>query len=170
LAAHPRSNPSPNTQKHPILSQPHDNNNDHHHHHHHHNHNHHNYHHNNNYNNNPILIPPPTTTPTAQNNNTSLDVPKAPELLGRVIGGAAAKGALPLTDLPSLLAKCEGAEPKRKLAAAAFKAVKAEGGDLAALAAGVAAGSFLGADEFDGDLPSVEEWLKAEGLAGAVPV
>ena len=102
----------------------------------------------------------------------SLDVPKAPELLGRVLGGAAAKGVLALSDLPELLAKCEGAEPKRKLSAAAFKAAQAEGGDVAALcaAAGVRAGAFLAADEFDGDLPSVEDWLKAEGLAGKVPV
>jgi hypothetical protein len=88
-----------------------------------------------------------------------------------VLGGAAAKGVLPLSDLPQLLAKCEGAEPKRKLAGAAFKAVAAEGGDLAALCAagGVKAGEFLAADEFDGDLPSVDAWLKAEGITG-VPV
>jgi translation initiation factor 4G len=111
----------------------------------------------------------PHFPPTPQ----SLDIPKAPELLGRVLGGAAAKGALPLSALPELLAGTEGAEAKRKLAGAAFKAVAADGGEarLAELCAagGVAAGAFLAADEFDGDLPGVEEWLKAEGITG-VPV
>ncbi|KIZ04763.1 Eukaryotic initiation factor iso-4F subunit p82-34 [Monoraphidium neglectum] len=104
----------------------------------------------------------------------SLDIPKAPELLGRVVGAAAAKGALALSELPQLLSKCEGAEPKRKLAGAAFRAAAAEGGGDAKLAqlcaaAGIRAGEFLKADEFDGDLPSVEDWLKSEGLS-AVPI
>jgi hypothetical protein len=119
----------------------------------------------------PPLPLPPLTFPPLLTAPPSLDIPKAPELLGRVIGGTVAKGVLPLADLPQLLSKCEGAEPKRKLSAAAFKAVTAEGGDLAALCAagGVKAGEFLTADELDGDLPSVEEWLKAEGISG-VPV
>lgn len=103
-----------------------------------------------------------------------LDVPKAPQLLGRLFGAAAAAGALPLSQLPVLLADVESAEPKRTFGAAAFKAAAAGlGGEekLAAAyeAAGVKAGEVFKADEFDGDLPSVEDWLK-EIECSAVPL
>ncbi len=104
-----------------------------------------------------------------------MDVPKAPALLGRFFGSAAAADAANLATLPELLGPTETAETRRKFAAAAFKAFKeAQGQDGLAKAAGEAGlkvGELLGKQEFDPeDLPSVEEWVKAEGLTGAVPL
>mmetsp|Transcript_38895 Transcript_38895/g.86508 ORF Transcript_38895/g.86508 Transcript_38895/m.86508 type:complete len:781 (+) Transcript_38895:79-2421(+) len=114
-------------------------------------------------------------TYTVQLEDLSLDVPKAPALLGHAVGSAVAAGILTIDALPQLLEGDYGAEPKRNLAAAAFKQVKAKLGEgkLKELctAGGVKAGSFLEADpQLDGDLPSTEDFLKAEGLAGAVPL
>jgi translation initiation factor 4G len=65
-----------------------------------------------------------------------LDVPRAPELLGRLFGAAAAAGRLPLSSMVSLLEKTEGAEAKRGFGAVALKAVAAgAGGDDKLLAA-----------------------------------
>jgi hypothetical protein len=107
-----------------------------------------------------------------------LDVPKAPELLGRFVGGAAAAcsssssgGSFSLASLGPLLEGAEGAEAKRAFAVATFKAYAAAGGGQEKLAealgsAGLKAEALFAADEFDGDLPSVADWLKAEGYAG----
>lgn len=107
---------------------------------------------------------------TATLEDFTMDIPKAPGVLGRAVGMAAAEGLVPLTVLSELLEGTEGAEGKRKLAAAAFKAVSAAGGEgkLKELAAGVPVADLLKADEFDGDLPSVADWAKKEGLAGAL--
>uniref|UniRef100_A0A383WGA1 MI domain-containing protein n=1 Tax=Tetradesmus obliquus TaxID=3088 RepID=A0A383WGA1_TETOB len=104
----------------------------------------------------------------------ALDVPKAPQLLGQLVGAAAAASALPLSVLPQLLEGAEGAEAKRNFAEAAFKAAAAGlGGEAgvgkACAAAGIKAGELFAADEFDGDLPSVADWLKAAGFA-SVPL
>lgn len=98
-----------------------------------------------------------------------LDVPKAPQYLGQLFGGAVAAGVLQLSTLNDLLAAAEGAEAKRGFAEAALKTLPS--GDLAEAckAAGIKAGELFAADEFDGDLPSVEQWLKNSGLA-AVPL
>jgi hypothetical protein len=101
-------------------------------------------------------------------------VPKAPQLLGQLVGSAAAAGALPLSVLPQLLEGAEGAEAKRGFGEAAFKAAAAGLGGEAKLgaacaAAGVKAGELFAADEFDGDLPSVQDWLKGAGLS-SVPL
>lgn len=103
-----------------------------------------------------------------------LDVPKAPQLLGQLVGAAAAASALPLSVLPQLLEGAEGAEAKRNFAEAAFKAAAAglgggAGVGKACAAAGIKAGELFAADEFDGDLPSVADWLKAAGFA-SVPL
>lgn len=104
-----------------------------------------------------------------------LDVPKAPELLGRLVGGAAAAcsssgsgGSFSLAALGPLLEGAEGAEGKRAFGAATFKAYAAAAGGQQKLAEAVGAAGLKGealfaADEFDGDLPSVADWLKAEG-------
>ena len=108
-------------------------------------------------------------TYTSALEDLSLDVPKAPQILGTVWGQCAAEGVVPLGQMGELLADEEGAEAKRKFAAAAFAAVKAAGeGKLKELAGGVKVGELLKAGEFDGDLPSVEDWLKSEGLSGVV--
>jgi hypothetical protein len=103
-----------------------------------------------------------------------LDVPKAPQLLGQLVGSAAAAGALPLSVLPQLLEGAEGAEAKRGFGEAVFKAAAGGLGGEAQLgaacgAAGVKAGVLFAADEFDGDLPSVQDWLKSAGFA-SVPL
>lgn len=104
-----------------------------------------------------------------------LDVPKAPELLGRLVGGAAAAcsssgsgGSFSLAALGPLLEGAEGAEAKRAFGAATFKAYAAAAGGQQKLAEAVGAAGLKGealfaADEFDGELPSVADWLKAEG-------
>lgn len=53
-----------------------------------------------------------------------MDYPKAPVLLGQLIGLGAASGALQLDVLPKLLEGDFGVEAKRDLAAAAFKALQ----------------------------------------------
>ena len=105
-----------------------------------------------------------------------LDVPKAPELLGRFVGAAAAAcsssgggGSFSLAALGELLEGAEGAEAKRGFGAAAFKAYAAAAGGQdklaeAVKAAGLKGDALFAADEFDGDLPSVADWLKAEGF------
>jgi translation initiation factor 4G len=109
-------------------------------------------------------------TYTSQLEDLSLDVPKAPQILGKVWGQCAAEGVVPLGQMEELLADEEGAEAKRKFAAAAFGALKTAGGEgkLKELAGGLKVGELLKAGEFDGDLPTVEDWLKKEGLAGMV--
>lgn len=104
-----------------------------------------------------------------------MDFPKAPQQLGHFVGLAISSGALELGDLSPLLEGDASAEPKRNFGAAAFKAVKAaQGSDdklaAACQAAGVKANALFMADpQMDQGLPSVEEWLKQEGLA-AVPL
>lgn len=61
-------------------------------------------------------------------------MPKAPELLGRLVGGAAAAcssssggGSFSLSELSDLLQGAEGAEAKRAFATATFNAYAAGG-------------------------------------------
>eukprot|EP00884_Botryococcus_braunii_P007223 jgi/Botrbrau1/16501/Bobra.0142s0095.1 len=104
-----------------------------------------------------------------------LDVPKAPKLLGSLLGHCLLEGALSADVLPDLCKPIEEGEPRRALIGVALKYVKGKAGEgkLAALAkeADIHASAFLEADpEIDPpDLPSVEDWLKEEGLQ-AVPV
>jgi hypothetical protein len=105
-----------------------------------------------------------------------LDIPKAPELLGRFVGSAAAAcsssgsgGTFSLAALSQLLEGAEGAEAKRAFGSATFTAYAAAAGGKDQLAEAVKASGLKGdalfaADEFDGDLPSVADWLKAEGF------
>ncbi|KAF6252216.1 eukaryotic initiation factor [Scenedesmus sp. NREL 46B-D3] len=111
---------------------------------------------------------------TSSLGDLALDVPKAPQLLGQLVGSAAGGGALPLSVLPQLLQGAEGAEAKRGFGEAALKAAAGGLGGEAKLAeacsaAGVKAGELFAADEFDGDLPSVQDWLKGAGLS-SVPL
>eukprot|EP00798_Chlamydomonas_sp_ICE-L_P015224 gene15224-21304_t len=104
----------------------------------------------------------------------SLDVPKAPSILGHFIGSAIQQNILPASALPELLSGDFGAEPKRDLSEEAFKCMQAGMGDSKALevlsTAGVKASAFLTADELDGDMASVEAWLKDLSLSDAVPL
>jgi hypothetical protein len=105
-----------------------------------------------------------------------LDVPKAPELLGTFVGQSAAAcsssgsgGSFSLAAINDLLEGAEGAEAKRAFGAATFKAYAAAAGGQEKLAeavkgAGLKGDALFAADEFDGDLPSVADWLKAEGF------
>ncbi|GFR43879.1 hypothetical protein Agub_g5008 [Astrephomene gubernaculifera] len=115
------------------------------------------------------------TTFTTQLEDLSMDVPKAPQLLGRFYGSCVSRGIASLDLLPQLMEGDASVEPKRRFSGAAFKVLRTAKGDqgLSKLCAevGLAAGAFLAADpEFDQGEPAVEEWLKAEGLAGIVPV
>lgn len=92
-----------------------------------------------------------------------------------MVGSAALQGILALDALPQLLEGDYGVEPKREFACAAFTRVQQQAGadGLAEMCtkAGVHAGAFLGADAtLDPDAPSIEDFLKQQGLAGIVPV
>ena len=54
----------------------------------------------------------------------SLDIPKAPKLLGSLVGQAAVESVLGIDALPDLSLKCEAAEPRRAFAAAALSHIK----------------------------------------------
>lgn len=97
--------------------------------------------------------------------------------MGRFVGSAAAAcsssgagGSFDLAALSPLLEGAEGAEAKRAFGATVFKAyAEGTGGSNDKLAEAVKAAGLKGealfaADEFDGDLPSVADWLKAEGF------
>ena len=105
----------------------------------------------------------------------SMDFPKATSILGHFVGSAVLRTILALDALPQLLEGDYGVEPKREFAAAAFKRVLAEAGvdGLAEMCAkaGIKASAFLTADaDLDPGAASVEEFLKKEGLAVAVPI
>ncbi|GLC43129.1 Eukaryotic translation initiation factor 4 gamma 1 [Pleodorina starrii] len=115
------------------------------------------------------------TTYTTQLEDLSMDVPKAPLLLGRFYGSCVSRNIASLDLLPQLMEGDASVEPKRRFSGAAFKVLRSAKGDqgLAKLCGevGLTAGTFLAADpEFDRDEPAIEDWLKAEGLAGIVPV
>ncbi|KXZ53095.1 hypothetical protein GPECTOR_8g86 [Gonium pectorale] len=115
------------------------------------------------------------TTFTTQLEDLSMDVPKAPQLLGRFYGSCVSRNIASLDLLPQLMEGDASVEPKRRFSAAAFKVLRTAKGDqgLADLCkeVGLAAGTFLSADpEFDKDEPALDAWLKTEGLAGIVPV
>jgi len=74
-----------------------------------------------------------------------------------------------LKDLPEALKEVEEVEPKRKFTAACVKAIKAKEGEEKAQSrckdAKLSAASLFEADpEIDFDQPSVQDFLKAEGL------
>ncbi|EFJ50942.1 eukaryotic translation initiation factor 4 [Volvox carteri f. nagariensis] len=115
------------------------------------------------------------TTYTTQLEDLSMDVPKAPQLLGRFYGSCVSRNIASLDLLPQLMEGDASVEPKRRFSGAAFKVLRSAKGDqgLAKMCGdvGLAAGTFLEADpEFDRDEPSLANWLKAERLAGIVPV
>ncbi len=103
-----------------------------------------------------------------------MDVPKAPQLLGRFYGSCVSRNIASLDLLPQLMEGDSSVGPKRRFSGAAFNVLRAKGDQgLAKLCAdvGLAAGAFLQADpEFDQDEPPLADWLTAEGLAGLVPV
>ncbi len=99
----------------------------------------------------------------------ALDVPSAPAVLGRALGGAAAAGLLSLAPVAEQAAGVESAEPRRAFVAAALRAVQAAGGDEAMLEAvaegGVDVGKlFAHEEEFEGHLPPAAAFAEAEGL------
>lgn len=105
----------------------------------------------------------------------SLDVPKAPKLLGDLVGHAVTEKALDLDVLPGLCSQSESAEPRRDFAAATFSYIKDKAGEeqLKELCtkAKLQAGQFLAAvPEIDPpDLPEPKAFLASQGLS-AVPV
>mmetsp|Transcript_38153 Transcript_38153/g.113037 ORF Transcript_38153/g.113037 Transcript_38153/m.113037 type:complete len:152 (-) Transcript_38153:1086-1541(-) len=115
-------------------------------------------------------------TYTSMLEDLALDVPKAPRLLGGVLGAVVSAGALDVGVLPTLLEGDSGVEPKRDFAAAALRRFVASGGGAAACraaceASGVKASAFLAPDELDGpDCQPVDAWLAKETLADAVPL
>lgn len=114
---------------------------------------------------------------TEQLEDLSMDFPKAPQQLGGFVGSAVNAGVVGLDVLTPLMEGDSSAEPKRTFGAACLKSVLAAkmGGDAAALGAactdaGLHADVVFAADpELDVGLPSVSDWLAAEGLA-AVPL
>lgn len=112
---------------------------------------------------------------TIQLEDISLDVPKAPSILGHMVGSALLQGILALDALPQLLEGDFGVEPKREFACAVFKRVQEQAGadGLAEMCtkSGLKASTFLTADStLDPDAPAVEDFLRQQGLAGIVPV
>jgi translation initiation factor 4G len=110
----------------------------------------------------------------SQLEDLALDVPRAPDLLGAFAGACAAAGVagVGFADFAAMLEKVESAGPRRRFVASALKAAKGgelgggKKGDVAALApASAGLGKLLEADELDGELPSVADFMKAEGLA-----
>lgn len=104
-----------------------------------------------------------------------MDVPKAPQLLGRFYGSCVSRNIASLDLLPQLMEGDASVEPKRRFSTAAFKVLRSVKGDQAVAKlcneVGLTASTFLSADpEFDKDEPALADWLKAEGLAGIVPV
>ncbi|KAG2438700.1 hypothetical protein HXX76_005246 [Chlamydomonas incerta] len=115
------------------------------------------------------------TTFTTQLEDLSMDVPKAPQLLGRFYGSCVSRNIASLDLLPQLMEGDASVEPKRRFSGAAFKVLRGAKGDaeLTKLCSevGLTASTFLSADpEFDKDEPALEEWLKSEGLTGLVPL
>lgn len=100
----------------------------------------------------------------------SLDVPKAPKLLGQFAAELSHAGALELSSMPDLLAKVESAEPKRNFSVALLKEVKELGGEEAlSAAAEVDWVALLEADpDFDPGLPPSADFLKKQGLAAVM--
>ncbi|EIE25379.1 hypothetical protein COCSUDRAFT_46693 [Coccomyxa subellipsoidea C-169] len=105
----------------------------------------------------------------------ALDVPKAPKLLGSLVGLAVAEGAVPAGKLVELYEKVEDTETRRRGVAEALRYVKGKVGEakLGQLCTegGLQVEKFLAADvEFDGpDFQDVAAFLKQEGLS-AVPL
>jgi hypothetical protein len=85
------------------------------------------------------------------------------------MGLVAASGLLGLDDAGKQLEPVESAEGRREFLLGALKAIKESGEDkLREAVAGADLRPLLTADpDFDGDLPSVDEWLQTEGLAEA---
>lgn len=118
----------------------------------------------------PFPPPPPPTRPHPIPTH-SLDVPKAPALLGQFYGAAVQAGILSLDTLPSLLEGEYGVGPKRDFTAAALKLVAKKAGDAGMVAAVKAASidlpEVLKADpEFDQDALPLADWAKVNGLVG----
>ena len=101
-----------------------------------------------------------------------MDIPLAPKLIGMFLSSAMVEGVL---GMDALRDACNGnedtsGETKRALSLETLKDLVSRGADLAKLAAdaGIKGSDFLSADpELDPpDLPSVQEWLSANGFDG----
>ncbi|GAX74020.1 hypothetical protein CEUSTIGMA_g1470.t1 [Chlamydomonas eustigma] len=105
---------------------------------------------------------------TVQLEDISLDFPKATSILGNFAGSAVLQTIMALDALPQLLEGDYSVEPKREFAAAVFKRVKSQAGEdgLVEMCAKseVHVATFLTADAMDGDVDSVEVFLKKESL------
>lgn len=101
---------------------------------------------------------------TNQLEDLALDVPYAPDLLGKLTGALVNAGLASLEQLEELLKDVESAEPRRGLVASTLKAVKAKNAP-AIKAAPASVAKLLAADEMDGDIPSVADFLKEAGLS-----
>lgn len=104
----------------------------------------------------------------------SVDYPKAPKLVGDFLGAAVGEGALRLNCLSDACEKLEYCSQRREFAGAVFKAAQGKLGDQGlshqCREETVSASVLLEATEDDGPMPSVEQWVKENGLAGIVPL
>lgn len=95
-------------------------------------------------------------------------------LLGKYVGAAVHGNALSLSAVADMLKAVESCKPRRDFLAAAFKVIKARGGDAGlgqvCQKEGFKASSIMAADpEFDADEPPLEKFLQQQGLT-AVPL
>ena len=105
----------------------------------------------------------------------AVDYPMAPKLLGAFMGRLVAEGALSMGLLNDILERLSYCSQRREFAAAVFQACRAKGGDAVVSQkcreSAISAGVLLKHDpEMDGKMDEVEVFLKAEGLAGVVPL
>ena len=110
---------------------------------------------------------------TADLGSLSMDVPKAPLVLGLVMGGAASRALLGVEVIAAQAGGVEDAEPRRAFVVAAFNAVKETQGEDGLVAAVKAAGvdivQLLEKDaEFESHLSSGSEFVEEQGLSGLV--
>eukprot|EP00210_Caulerpa_lentillifera_P003280 g3131.t1 len=108
-------------------------------------------------------------TITDQLDDLVLDIPKSPELCGKLLGKAVKEGVAEIQSLPSLCASILGAEARRPFALGVFMTLKSEGIDVGKLCRdhNLHLKRCLEAKEnFDmPDLESVEEFLKKTGFS-----
>jgi len=97
-----------------------------------------------------------------------MDYPVAPKAVGYLYGQAVLGEVVELKDLPEALKEVEEVELKRKFTASCVKAIEAKEGEEKAQTlckdAKLSAAMFEADPEIDFDQPSVEDFLKAEGL------
>lgn len=103
----------------------------------------------------------------------AMDFKFAPFVLGRTIGAGAALGALNLAVLADVAGEVESAEPRREVVAATLCALRDAAPEASLKSkvdeAGLKLEELLAHDaEFDGDLPAPAQFLKEQGLEGAL--